>query len=171
MLAGYRGYGGNPGSPTEDGLYADARASLDWLAARGFVEGRLVLYGESSALAWRCRWPASARRRPSCWRRRSPAWRDGAASHYPYVPARLLVKDKFDNVTKIRSLAMPLLIVHGERDRVLPVSMGRALLAQAIVVDQHKDGVFLPDAGHNDLMEFGPTSIVTNYLDNLSRPR
>jgi fermentation-respiration switch protein FrsA (DUF1100 family) len=168
MLAGYRGYGGNPGSPTEDGLYADARASLDWLAARGFIEGRLVIYGESLGSGVAVQMAGERKAAALVLEAPFTALPDGAAVHYPYVPARLLVKDKFANLDKIGALATPLLIVHGERDRVLPVTMGRALLKKATAT---KRGVFLPEAGHNDLMSFGLMQIVADHLDGLSAPR
>jgi fermentation-respiration switch protein FrsA (DUF1100 family) len=93
---------------------------------------------------------------------------DGAGVHYPYVPTRLLVKDKFDNLSKIGALKMPLLIVHGERDSVLPARMGRALLERA---PEPKRGIFLPEAGHNDLMSFGLGRLVADHLDGLSAAR
>jgi fermentation-respiration switch protein FrsA (DUF1100 family) len=168
MLVGYRGYGGNPGSPSEDGLYADARTALDWLAGRGFVEGRLVIYGESLGSGVAVQMASERKALALVLEAPFTSLGDGAASHYPYVPARLLVKDKFANLAKIGAIATPLLIVHGERDRVLPVTMGRALLEKAT---SPKRGVFLPEAGHNDLMSFGLIQIVADHLDGLSAPR
>ena len=168
MLVGYRGYGGNAGSPTEDGLYADARVALDWLAGRGFAETRVVFYGESlgSGVATQM----ARERKAAALVLEAPftSLGDGAGAHYPYVPTRLLVKDKFDNLTKIAALTMPLLIVHGERDSILPVRMGRALLERA---PEPKRGIFLPDAGHNDLMSFGLGRLVADHLDGLSTAR
>jgi hypothetical protein len=168
MLAGYRGYGGNPGSPTEDGLYADGRAALDWLAGRGFADGRLVIYGESLGSGVAVQMARERKAAALVLEAPFTALGDGAAAHYPYVPARLLVKDKFANLAKIGEITTPLLIVHGERDNILPVTMGRALLDKATAP---KRGVFLPEAGHNDLMEFGLMRIVADHLDGLSAPR
>jgi uncharacterized protein len=168
MLVGYRGYGGNLGSPTEDGLYADARAALDWLAGRGLAEGRLVFYGESLGSGVAVQMARERKAAALVLEAPFTSLGDGAASHYPYVPARLLVKDKFENIAKIGQINAPLLIVHGERDDVLPVRMGRALLAKAA---EPKRGVFLPDAGHNDLMEFGLMRIVADHLDTLFAAR
>ena len=72
LLVGYRGYGGNPGEPTEAGLYDDGRAHLDWLASQGLLPDDLVLYGDPSARRLPPSWRRSARRRPWCWRRRLP---------------------------------------------------------------------------------------------------
>lgn len=168
MLASYRGYGGNPGSPTEEGLYADARASLDWLAGRGFADGRLVIYGESLGSGVAVQMARERKAAALVLEAPFTSLGDGAATHYPYVPARLLMKDKFENIAKIGQLDVPLLIVHGERDEILPVTMGRALLDKATTP---KRGIFLPEAGHNDLMEFGLMRIVADHLDGLSAPR
>lgn len=168
MLVGYRGYGGNPGSPTEDGLYADARAALDWLAGRGFADGRVVFYGESLGSGVAVQMAQERKAAALVLEAPFTSLGDGAATHYPYVPARLLVKDKFENIAKIGQINVPLLIVHGERDEILPVTMGRALLDKAA---GPKRGVFLPDAGHNDLMEFGLMRIVADHLDTLFAAR
>lgn len=164
FLAEYRGYGGNPGQPSEAGLYADGRAVLHWLISRGVPASRLVLYGESlgsgvatqlagevgpQAVVLECPFTALADLAP------------------PYIPpglARMLMLDHFDNLAKIGGLAGPLLVVHGERDEVVPVAMARALLQAA---REGAEGVFLPQGRHSDLWDHGAGPRI---LDFLARP-
>ncbi len=165
LLVGYRGYGGNPGEPTEPGLYDDARAHLDWLGKQGVTSGDLVLYGESLgaaiALQMAMERPAAALvlEAPFASIVRS------ARAQFPLFAFDWLIKDKFANIDKIDKVRVPLFVIHGARDQVTPVRFGRALYDRA---NQPKFAVWLPDAGHNDLMQFGLTDLVTRFLDGLS---
>ena len=126
LLVSYRGYAGNPGSPTEDGLYADGRAALDFLAERGVGPAGVVLYGESlgSGVAVELAHRRAASEPVAAVVLESPfsTVPDVAQAHYPFVPARWMVKDRFDSVAKIAAIGAPLLILHGVRDRVSPIS-------------------------------------------------
>lgn len=88
-----------------------------------------------------------------------------AAEIYRFVPARWLVLDRFDNLSRISRIAAPLLVVHGEADSVIPASHGRRLFAAAA---QPKLGVFIPGADHNDLPDFGLADRVLEFLERLS---
>lgn len=166
-LAEYRGYGGNAGRPTEAGLYADARAVLQWLTTRGIPESRLVLYGESlgSGVATQI-----AAERPDLVAvvLEAPFTRlpDLAPPYLLPGLAELLMVDKYDNAAKIAQVAAPLLIIHGDRDETVPPAMGRALLHSARTKTH---GVFLPDAGHNDVWDHGGGEAVLEWLANLRR--
>jgi fermentation-respiration switch protein FrsA (DUF1100 family) len=87
-----------------------------------------------------------------------------AADRYPIFPVRWLVKDRYDSISKIGNVKVPLLIIHGEQDVVLPASLGRTLLAKA---NEPKRGVFLDGAGHNNLYDFGAGNIVLSFLGQL----
>ena len=161
LLVSWRGYGGNPGSPTEQGLYNDARAALDFLAAAGVASDHIVVYGESIGGG-----PAvqvASEREIGALVLEAPltSAADVAQRHYWYLPARYLVLDRYDSMSKIGRVKAPLFIVHGERDRVVPVDMGHALLAAA---NQPKDARFFAEAGHNDLYEFGAADAVIEFL-------
>lgn len=162
LLAGYRGYGGNPGEPTEEGLYRDARAALDALAADGIHGPRLVLYGESLgtgvAVAMAGERPVGAVILEAPY----TSIPDVGARHYPILPVKPLMKDRFDSLSRIGSITAPLLIVHGEGDTVVPVEFGRALFAAA---PDRKTGAFLRHAGHNDLYAHGAADVVLDFLD------
>lgn len=152
FLAGYRGYGGNAGSPSEAGLYADAEAALGWLAGQGVSPRRLALYGESLgsgvAMEMALRHPVGAVVLECPF----TALADLAPPYILPPLAQLLTRDRFDNLVKAPSLRAPLMVLHGGRDTLVPVAMGHAVLNAA---DVPKEGVFVPEAGHNDLWDHG----------------
>jgi fermentation-respiration switch protein FrsA (DUF1100 family) len=86
------------------------------------------------------------------------------AERYWWLPVKLLMKDRFESIRRIGGVDAPLLIVHGERDAVVPVAQARRLLAAA---SEPKRGVFLPGAGHNDLFENGAAEIELEFLSRL----
>ena len=160
LLVSWRGYGGNPGSPSEEGLLTDGRAALDHLGA----ETPLVLFGESLGGGVAVR--LAAERRPAALILEAPF--DSAvavgAEHYWWLPVRLLMKDRFESIRWIGDVQAPLLIVHGERDGVVPAEHGRRLIEEAT---EPKQGVFLPRAGHNDLFDHGAAEIELEFLSRL----
>lgn len=151
LLAGYRGYGGNPGSPTEEDLTADARLLLDWLAGQGVGPERTVLYGESLgtgiAVKLATERPAAAVILESPY----TSIAELAQSHYWYLPARWLVLDKWDSLSRVGRIAMPLLVIHGAKDRTVPTRYGRRLFEAA---PEPKEFLLLDRAAHNDLYEY-----------------
>ncbi len=164
LLVGYRGYGGNPGAPSEQGLMADGGAALDFLAARGVGAAHTVLLGESlgSAVAVAL---ASARAVGAVILEAPfTSVAEVGQRAYPFLPVRLLIEDRFDSLDRIGRVEAPLLIVHGEEDRVVPVAQGRRLLAAA---KAPKQGVFLPHAGHNDLLRHGSVEVALEFLGRL----
>ena len=161
LLLEYRGYGGNPGKPTEAGLYADAEAALDFLRSEGVPANRLVLYGESlgSGVAVHI----AAGREVAALILEAPFTRlaDVAFYHYPYVPVPLLLHDRFDSLSNIGAVTAPILILHGERDRIVPARFGRALLAAA---PEPKEGWFSAQADHGDIAHFGGLDAVFDFI-------
>ncbi|MDO3637403.1 alpha/beta hydrolase [Mycolicibacterium arseniciresistens] len=148
LLFDYRGYGGNPGRPTEDGLAADARAALDWLAARPEVDSsRIAYYGESLGAAVALGLAVDVP--PAALILRSPftSLADAGAVHYPWLPVRRLLIDSYPSIDRIGSLRAPLLVLAGDRDDVVPETMSRRLFDAA---PEPKRYVTVPGAGHND---------------------
>ena len=84
-----------------------------------------------------------------------------AQHHYPYVPARHLVKDRFDAVSRIASVKTPLLVLHGERDDVVPIGFGRALFEAAA---EPKRGWFPADADHATIFDAEAFGVVQAFL-------
>jgi uncharacterized protein len=148
LLFDYRGYGGNPGAPSEAGLAADARAALAYLAGRPDVDpDRVVYFGESLGAAVALR--LAIERPPAALVLRSPfaSLAEVGRHHYPLLPVSLLLRDRYDSAALARRLAAPLLVVAGARDRIVPVAHSRRLFAAA---PQPKRLVVLDGADHND---------------------
>jgi len=148
LLTDYRGYGGNPGAPSEQGLAADARAALQYLRSRPDVDQERIVYlGESlgSAVAFRL----AVEQPPKGLILRSPftSLADVGRHHYPLLPVRLLLRDRFASVDSAHQLRSPVLVIAGGRDTVVPIEYTRRLYA---AIPGPKTLVELPDADHND---------------------
>jgi len=172
LLVEYRGYAENPGTPTEPGLYADARAGLDFLQSEGVGPGDIVLLGESLGSGVAVQMAAELGRAGTpvaglILEAPYTSTTDVAAGAYWFLPVRWLLKDRFENLEKIADIATPLLIVHGEHDRTIPVALGRRLFAAA---PEPRTGVFIPNAGHNDLAAHGGDHHIVEFLGKLSQP-
>ena len=131
LLVEYRGYGGNPGSPSEGGFYRDGRAAMAFLAKQGIAPARTVIIGHSlgtgtaSEMAQEFAPAALVLLAPFT------SLPDAAAEAMPMVPARWLVRGQFENIAKVPDLALPVLILHGTADRVVPFALGERLAKAA----------------------------------------
>jgi fermentation-respiration switch protein FrsA (DUF1100 family) len=148
LLFDYRGYGGNPGSPSEPGLAADARAALRYLAARGDVnQDRIAYFGESlgSGVAV----GLAAERPPFALILRSPftSLVDVGRVHYPFLPVSLLLRDRYASLERITRLTRPLLVIATDRDEVVPTAQSERLFEAA---RSPKRIVIIDGTGHND---------------------
>jgi fermentation-respiration switch protein FrsA (DUF1100 family) len=149
LLIDYRGYGGNAGTPTENGLAADSRAAHTYLAGRPDVDAsRIVYFGESLGTAVAIH--LAVERPPAALVLRSPftSIADVGRYHYPFLPMRLLLRDRFAAIDQIRRIRVPLLVIAGGRDRVVPIENSRRLYAAAVAP---KTLLVLPNADHNDV--------------------
>jgi uncharacterized protein len=149
LLMDYRGYGGNPGSPAEPGLLADARGARAYLAARGDVDpARLVYFGESLGAAVALR--LAVERPPMALVLRSPftSLADVGRLHYPFLPVRLLLKDRYAAIEQAGGLRCPVLVVAGAGDGIVPWEQSRRL---AEAIPEPKRFVLIPGADHNSL--------------------
>ncbi|OAN48155.1 alpha/beta hydrolase [Paramagnetospirillum marisnigri] len=162
FLAEYRGYGGMPGRPSEKGLYADGRAVVQWLLSRGVPASKIVLYGES--LGAGVAMEMAGLMDPMLVVLECPFTSiPDLAPPYVVPPLpHLLISDRFDNLSKMAGLRVPLLIVHGERDETVPVEMARRLLAATST--EAKEGLFIPTAHHNDLWDHGAGEKVIDFI-------
>lgn len=148
LLFDYRGYGGNPGSPTEEGLKEDARAALKYVLSRGDVDPKRVVYfGESlgSAVAAEL----AVAHPPAALILRSPltSLTDVGRVHYRYLPVGWLLRDRFDTLERIGRIRVPLLVIAGDQDRIVPMSQSRRVYDAA---NEPKTLLIVPRADHND---------------------
>jgi fermentation-respiration switch protein FrsA (DUF1100 family) len=164
LLAEYRGYGGNPGKPTEKGLYADAEAYFKWLTTQELInEDRVVVYGESLGTG------VATYLASKHWNIR------GVILDAPFTsltdvaqgtimgifPLPVIMTDQYASIKRIQSVNSPLLVLHGTRDRVVPVRLGKKLFAAA---NEPKEFKLFPTGGHSDLYEFGAGEAVVEFL-------
>jgi fermentation-respiration switch protein FrsA (DUF1100 family) len=172
MLAEYRGYGGNPGRPTESGLYADAHANLAWLADQGHGPEDIVLYGESLGTGVAVQAALDLARSDTPARAlvlEAPftTMADAAGVHYPWLPTGLLTRDRYDSSAKIGAVRCPVLVIHGSADRVVPQDQGKRLFALAAMP---KSAAWLPGAGHGDVYDFGAETAISDFLAGKPAP-
>jgi len=156
LLAEYRGYGGNPGSPSENGFYNDGRAAMNWLIKEQKIpENKIVIYGVSigsgtasqmaleykniKALVLEAPFTSAA---------------NEAGDIYPWLgPFKYLVFDRYDNISKALQFKMPVLIAHGSADALVPPAQSKALFN--VLTGPNKQYVLLSGGHHNDLRNFG----------------
>lgn len=149
LLAAYRGYDGNDGRPTELGLYADARAWINHLLELGIPEDKIILYGESIgtgvAVQMATEFPKV---RAVILESPYTSLPDVGANAYFFVPVRLLMKDRYDSLSKISDVTAPLFIMQGADDKIIPPAFGQTLFEAA---NQPKDILTLQGHGHNNM--------------------
>ncbi len=145
----WRGYGTSTGSPTEEGLYQDARAAIAFAEKHGLALKQLIYYGESLGTGVAVQMAMETKPGAVVLYAPYTSIVQRAAEIYFFLPARWLVKDRFDSLGKIHNVEAPLLILHGEPDTIVPVTHGKKMLEAA---NEPKKGVFFPDLGHNDLV-------------------
>lgn len=171
LLFDYRGYGDNAGRPTETGLTQDARAALLYLKTRTDVDtSRIVYFGESlgAAVALRLATETSA---PFALVLRSPftSLTDIGRHHYPYLPVRWMLREKYPSLERARSVSSPTLVIVGEQDRIIPAEHSRRLYA---AIASEKRLVEIAGADHNDEALFVGSELMQAVLDfvtNLDR--
>ena len=167
MLFDYRGYGRSTGKPDERGTYVDARAARDAMVARADCDPARVIYlGESLGAAVAAELAQSSPPRALILQSPFTSLRDVARRHYP-LP-RSLIPDAYPTIRRIRSIAAPLLVLHGDRDTIVPVSHGRKLFEAA---NQPKHLHVFPGLGHNDLLRAGTRygQVIAHWIDGLDR--
>jgi fermentation-respiration switch protein FrsA (DUF1100 family) len=153
LLFDYRGYGGNEGSPSEEGLALDAAAAVTALTELATAD-RSIILGESLGAAVAARLAVESPPTAMVLRSPFPSLSAVAAVHYPYVPARLLLRDRYDISQAVSMIEVPMLVVAGSVDSIVPTRLSRAVF-EAASADAR--WALIENADHNDAaLSFGP---------------
>ena len=165
LLFDYRGYAGQPGTPSEDGLASDARAAVAYLQGRAGVDAsRIAYFGESLGAAVAVR--LATERAPNALILRSPftSLEDMARLHYRWLPVGPLLADRYGSIDRIRDVRAPLLVIAGARDRIVPLAHSRRLFDAA---NEPKRFVPIDGADHNDLALLAGDRLIAETLAHL----
>jgi|SRR5215813_3399106 len=158
LMLDYRGYGKSEGSPSERGLYADGDVAYLYLLDHGYTAGHIVLQGESLGTAAAVDLASRKECAGVVLEAAFTSGRDVASTVLPVI-GPLLFRG-FDTKSKIANIRAPLLFFHGDRDKIIPLKLGRSLFEAA---PQPKYFIEVPGAGHNDLVE----TAGSNYRERL----
>lgn len=145
LLISWRGYSGNDGQPSEIGLYDDANSAISWIEKRGIKKKDIILYGESlgtgvvTELASKNIYKAIILEAPFT------SMIDAASFHYPYLPASLMLKDRYESDKKINKIKSPVFVMHSIKDDIVPFWMGRKIFQLA---NEPKMSFFVEDNNH-----------------------
>lgn len=160
MMLSWRGYSGSTGRPSEAKNVADATLAYDALVASGVRPRDVLVYGESLGSGVAIQLAAVRSVGGLVLDAPYTSIVDVALLSYPYLPVRPLLLDRYESSRHIANVSVPVLILHGERDSVVPVRMGRALYEMA---RGEKKLILFPDGGHVDLDSYGAVDEVTRW--------
>jgi len=165
LLFDYRGFGGNAGSPSEEGLRLDARAVHDYLIGRPDVDStRIVYFGESLGTAVASELAVTYP--PAALILRSPfaSMTEVGQHHYTWLPVKWLLRDRYATVDHIGGVRSPTLVIAGDKDRIVPMSHSRRVYDAA---GEPKRLVIIPGADHNDAVMFSDGMMVESVAQFL----
>ncbi len=149
LIIAWRGFSGNEGKPSEEGLYIDGNSAIMWLKNLGLSEEDIIIYGESlgtgiaTEIAQNNNFAGLILETPFT------SMIEAAKNFYPYIPVSLILKDKYKNNLKIKNVNIPVLVMHGETDQIVPFWMGEKIYE---IANQPKYSYFTKYDDH--MMEF-----------------
>ena len=131
LIISWRGYSGNPGKPSEAGLYKDALGSIEWLNKKGISNDRIILYGESLGTAITTEVAQNENFAGIILEAPFTSMVDMGQKIYPIFPVKFLLKDKYESKNKIKNIKSPILVLHGRKDKIVPFYMGEKIFEMA----------------------------------------
>ena len=127
LIIAWRGFSGNKGKPNEIGLYEDARSAVRWLNAKGIEDKNIILYGESLGTAIAIEIAQNKKYAGVILESPFTSMINMGKKYYPFFPVSFLLKDKFESYKKINKVLVPVLILHGKVDKIVPYEMGKKM--------------------------------------------
>ena len=131
LIISWRGYSGNPGNPSEAGLYKDVLGGIKWLNEKGIFNDQIILYGESLGTAIATEVGQNENFAGIILEAPFTSMVDMGQKIYPIFPVKFLLKDKYESKNKIKNIKSPILIMHGEVDKIVPFRMGKKMFELA----------------------------------------
>ncbi len=165
LIIAYRGFSGNEGSPSEEGLYKDARAAKYWLNLNNISDQNIIVYGESLGTAIAIDLAKDHKFAGIILESPFTSMLKLSRKYYPWLPTGLLLKDRYETDKKINKVISPILILHGREDNIVPFEMGEALFKQA---NNPKYNYFIDNDDH--MMDFNEDLVnsINQFISSLN---
>ena len=165
LIISWRGFSENSGKPTEQGLYKDGKSAIDWLKNMGLDDKDIILYGESLGTGIAIEIAQNKNFAGLILETPFTSMIDAAKNVYPYIPVGLLLKDRYENDKKIKNINIPLLVMHGEEDQIIPYKMGKKIYE---IANKHKYSYFTKYDNH--MMKYDKNLLIAlkEFIDSLN---
>jgi len=165
LIISWRGFSGNSGNPSEQGLYKDGKSAIDWLKNMGLEDKDIIIYGESLGTGIATEIAQNKKFAGLILETPFTSMIDAAKNVYPYIPVGLLLKDRYENDKKIKNINIPLLVMHGEEDQIIPFKMGKKIYE---IANKPKYSYFTKYDNH--MMEYDEKLVfaLTSFIKSLN---
>ena len=165
LIIAWRGFSGNDGNPSEKGLYIDGESTIKWLKNKGIKEENIILYGESLGTGIATQIAQNKNFAGLVLETPFTSMVEAAKNFYPYIPVGFILKDKYENDKKIKNINIPVLIMHGEADQIVPFWMGKKIFNLA---NEPKFSYFTKKDDH--MMEYNEKLVLTlsSFIESLN---
>ena len=165
LIFAYRGFNDNEGMPSEEGLYKDAENVIKWLKSKNILENKIILYGESLGTAVAIHTAQSKNFSGIILEAPFTSMVDLGKKYYPFFPVKFLLKDKYESKKKLNLINSPVLVMHGEKDKIVPFYMGKQIFE---ILPSPKFSYFNQQDDH--MMEYNQDLInsIKNFIDQLN---
>ena len=131
LIIAWRGFSGNSGKPNERGLYEDAQSSINWLESKGIKEENIILFGESLGTAVAIEIAQNKKFAGIVLESPFTSMVEMGKKYYSFFPVSLLLKDRYESIKKIKNIHIPVLVMHGKMDNIVPFEMGEKIYNSA----------------------------------------
>ena len=165
LIISWRGFSNNLGKPNETGLYEDARSAIEWLRSKGIKDSDIILYGESlgtgvaSEVAQHKNFAGIILESPFT------SMIEIGKEKYPFLPVKFLLKDTYESNKKIQNIKIPILVMHGKVDNIVPFHMGKKIYEIA-----NKPKYYYFSEYDNHMMEYNEKllKVLKNFINSLN---
>ena len=127
LIVAWRGFNGNKGKPNEMGLYEDGKSAVRWLNMKGIQDKNIILYGESLGTAIAIEIAQNNKYAGIILESPFTSMVHMGKKYYPFFPVSFLLKDRYESYKKINKISVPVLVMHGKVDKIVPYAMGKKI--------------------------------------------